>query len=377
MPLDQHVTQLAINYRLSPPSFDISSSKPVHRFPQPIHDVAVSFNYIISTILPALFRTSDSDAQDPNIYLAGSHIGGALATGLALSEPNVISAVAVHNAVVDWVSLDEYGTPNPAGKGKKPGGDPDSIAAAAQSLIASRTELFPTPSAYFDPFASPVLFLRAPGRDTPSTHAEALGLLDGLSDDTLTGIATEESAAHLITPPTTPTHEAANHDMSTYGPYDDDLPPFVPPTITPPLSPHDHDRRPVRRRKVLRRWPPVGNPESITLPRFQIFTTPPTDVQDGVGWLLHRQTEELSILLRRACFWGRETGYAEEQVGVTEVVPGQDGEDVATATAMGSWLAERMDEDGEAWARTQKLHDAVARSRRDEAADAQRGWRAT
>ena len=348
---------MTINYRLSAPSFKSPQRQLDYRFPQPIHDVCASFAHILASILPSLFPTSvNNHWEAPNVYIAGSHIGGALATVLALTEPDVISAVAVHHAIADWVSLDEHTLQNVSTKAKKPTVDQTSITAAAQGLINARTELFHTPSAYFDPFASPALFLRAPGRDTPRTHAEALGVLDddpngsegGDIDSSHRPLANQRSGPDGL--PTTA--------QATYGPYDDDLPRLMP---TPPPSPEEA-RRPVRRRKVLRRWPPTAQPEEVLLPRFQIFTSPPHDSHDGLGWLLHKQAEELGVLLRRACFWGRESGFAEERVGVSALGPDEKAND-----AMALWLKARLDADEAERARERDLQAAIDRSRRIDA----------
>lgn len=352
------VTQVTVNYRLSAPSFKSPQRQLEYRFPQPVHDVCASFAFILTSILPSLFPSSVNNPWEaPNIYVTGSHIGGALATTLALTEPNAISGVAVHHPVADWVSLDEHVVPNAQGKAKKPTVDHNSISAAARSLISTRTELFPTPSAYFDPFASPALFLRAPGRDTPRTHAEALGFLD---------VGPEDFGDEEIDPSrdTIPEHHSSadalpGFNQATYGPYDDDLPRVMPaPPPAPPGSPGE--ARPVRRRKVLRRWPPIAQPEDVLLPRFQLFTTPPSpNSDDGLSWLLHKQTDELSVLLRRACFWGRESGFAEERVGLTEL-----GLDENAEAAIARWLGARRDADEADRARDRKLQDAIDRSRR-------------
>lgn len=355
---------MTINYRLSSPSFRLSQPQLEHRFPQPIHDVCEAFTYILSSILPSLFPSADKNPLDaPNVYITGSHIGGALATTLALTEPNAISAITVHNPMADWVSLDEHILPNASAKMKKVTVDPEYISAAARSIIDARTQLFPTPSAYFDPFASPALFLRAPGRDTPRTHAEALGLL---GDDPGGSRGEDIVSSHA---PLAEQRPNPDSQQATYGPYDDDLPPTLP---TPPPTPSSTDQqRPVRRRKVLRRWPPTSHPEEVILPCIQIFTAPPSSPHDGLGWLLHRQAEELSTLLRRACFWGRETGFAEERVGVSVsssapqqqalALPsgGRPGEDQAKevdfVVAMARWLDARIAADEAERARAREL----------------------
>lgn len=70
---------------------------------------------------------------------------------------------------------------------------------------------------------------------------------------------------------------------------------------------------PIKRRKVLRRWPPNGPPEDVQLPHFRVFLG---DCQDGEGLVLRQQGEELVELMRRVCFYGRGREVAEARVGL-------------------------------------------------------------
>ena len=86
---------------------------------------------------------------------------------------------------------------------------------------------------------------------------------------------------------------------------------------------------PPRRRKVLRRWPAVGQPESVTLPHIKIFVhgqgrpepntqgageTETTNLTQGYAALMRAQGSEMVELMRRACFIGREKSVGEERV---------------------------------------------------------------
>lgn len=360
-------TIITLNYRLSAPS-TASSTTDVFRYPQPIHDSTIAFSHILTEIAPGLVSPDPSPLQPwdpkpkPRIALTGTHIGAGLATMLALTHPNDIHSVVIADPLVDWVILDELLRPprNPVSvptrprraSSPNPSQDPEAIALAAKRLIDLRTKLFPSPSAYFDPFASPTLFLRAPGRDTPRTHVEALGLLqdgtgfgedvveeddgwDGNSEadgqqasrarnqethvsgsqDQLDSEEIRSSADHdTIT-------EAIGTDSFAFGPYDDDLSPSFSPSpsasSTPSTSstssqpPTPIKPKQPKRRKVLRRWPPVSNPDSVLLPHFHIFAS---SSSTGLSALLNLQATELADLLRRACFYGREKSFGEERV---------------------------------------------------------------
>ncbi|KAJ9603320.1 hypothetical protein H2200_012098 [Cladophialophora chaetospira] len=338
-PLDASVVR--INYRLG--SSDLESPSELAVFPTPIHEVATAFSYLTSS----MSRFNENEDEGPKICLLGSHIGGALATMLALTEPNSIHALAVSEPMLDWVGLDEVldqlqaaeisssVTPRKtqaqiqaqkqAQKGRKTGQpriDNKSVVAAVKEMIKLRSKLFKTPSAYFDPFASPMLFLRAPGRDTPT----------GTMGDQMTG---DMGLADL---------DGGYDDPDAFGPYDDDWQPSSS-SLAPSSAPATDNSidfsaesnsisdpapvTPPRRRKVLRRWPAVGNPDSVILPRVKIFVQAPSqpdavrrpmeesegiDIVSGHAALMRAQGSEMVELLRRACFVGREKGFAEERV---------------------------------------------------------------
>lgn len=252
-------TIITLNYRLSSPK---------HPYPIPIHDTATAFTYIADPGSP------HNAGRIPTISLHGSHIGGSLALMLALTSPNIIRSLAVFEPFVDWVGLDER---------KSRAKDPPTQDAIAH-LLSLRSHLFPSPSAYFDPFASPILFLRAPGRDTPASHSSPL----------------TENEDDL--------YPETNSDADAFGPYDDDMTSAV--HSTPP-----------KRRKVLRRWPPLGRPEEVVLPHTRIMLRE----GGGLNGILRDQGKEMADCMRKACFFGREKSLGEEQVQ-TEILP--DVEDV-------------------------------------------------
>jgi hypothetical protein len=292
------------------------------RFPTPIHEVCKGLDYLTSSLSP--FNEWSEEA--PRIALAGSHIGGALALMLALTEPNAVHSVAAIEPMVDWVGLDEIVEQLQAlervdevaqrkqakAMTSRYGTDTSTVLAATQNLVALRSCLFSTPSAYFDPFASPLLFLRAPGRDTPIS----------------------KSAAQSI--------EYSN--VESFGPYDDDwhISDAVPPSIPP--SPQSNGLEgsasevmlrtvlsPPRRRKVSRRWPAVGLPESFRLPLVKVFVQnarqalagdepySKSEIENGRAALMRVQGSEMVELMRRACFIGRERSFAESRVHIVHI----------------------------------------------------------
>ena len=117
--------------------------------------------------------------------MTGTHIGGTLALALALTEsrlpssdPNTISnassrarvvAAAVEEAVCDWVSeVSAPDTRTPA----LPPVQSASTGLTRRSLQRLRNDCFPRdrPDRYFDPFASPVHFLRSPSGAVPREY---------------------------------------------------------------------------------------------------------------------------------------------------------------------------------------------------------------
>jgi acetyl esterase/lipase len=252
-------TIVSVNYRLSSPK---------HTYPIPIHDAATAFSYCANPKSPY------NAGRAPQISIYGSHIGGSLALMLALTSPNLVRSLAVLEPLVDWEGLDE----------RKSRAKDIQTQDAIAHLLTLRSRIFPNPSTYFDSFASPILFLRAAGRDTPTSHSSPL--------------TEDENEPYSET----------NSDADTFGPYDDDM------TSALPYAPQ-------KRRRVLRRWPPVGRPEDVILPHASIMLRE----GGGLNSVLRNQGKEMADCMRKACFFGREKGVGEERVK-TEIFP--DGEGV-------------------------------------------------
>lgn len=184
------------------------------------------------------------------------------------------------------------------------------VLAAARELITLRSQLFMTPSAYFDPFASPLLFLRAPGRDTPTTLGTVAG--DAFMNDLdfedegygSTGSHHDHSHQNRLSPAPTTSSGAGFSEQSFQGSEDER-----------PRSPSQPERPP-RRRKVLQRWPPNGRPDDVMLPYVNIFLRSPSPSKADAGHaaIMQAQGNELCELMRRACFIGREESLAIEHV---------------------------------------------------------------
>lgn len=248
-------------------------------FPTPVHDTLAAFDWVFEQMAPE------------HVCLFGRHIGGALALMLALTEPRSVHAVAAEEPVCDWTTLDDYclveeepnaGTPGDGqGKGQQEEeqkygherghSQPARIPADLVPLLAARQRLFRTASQYFDPFASPVLLLRSPGRDLPiarmpryrfryrsprspnATHAAPT-----------TPTTNQHAMVPIALPPTTAelvAHIARLQLLTGSAPADRAAraalrADAVTGRLVVPQTP--------RRRRVLARWPPVGADANAT-----------------------------------------------------------------------------------------------------------------
>ncbi|RJE18782.1 hypothetical protein PHISCL_08883 [Aspergillus sclerotialis] len=324
-------TVVTINYRLGAvkPINDESDVKlkpelgekpPFYRYPTPIHDTLAGFDWVLQNLDPE------------KLSVLGKHIGGSLALMLSLTESRSLHAVAALEPVCDWVELDEYCTVSTEDENENNHASTRRKAKAVKwvappdlvPLLKARENFFHTPERYFDSFASPILLLRSVGTHVPERFPEYLtgpeypvpvrqkSLLEELEE------AVEEKSDFVgnYTP---------NADM------DQDVLP----------DPADI-RKGMRRRKSLSRWPPFGldfglDPTypsrkgvgrlEMTLPWIRVFTREtanelPVIPHDRPRYarqfppkrVLEWQADEMVSVMRRACFWGRETGIAEEKV---------------------------------------------------------------
>ncbi|CAG8125190.1 unnamed protein product [Penicillium olsonii] len=288
-----------------------------YQYPTPVHDTLAGFDWIYENLKPS------------QLGVFGRHVGGSLALMLALTEARSIKAVATLDPICDWPILDEYCTRESANtKANEKDGNTSIISKpkrqrrkAAPSdlvqLLEARSRFFSTPERCFDSFASPVLFLRSAGRDVPRVFPRYL------------------TGPDYPVPVLRETGQMSNDDLGDsiwdlheYPDADGDEVDEVAVTAT-------------RRRKALSRWPPHGldyglsgdsrsGPDSgvgrleVTLPWVRVMsTTPVNGRKEGGGGssttVLARQADEMVSVMRRACFWGREKGFAERKVTLSKV----------------------------------------------------------
>ncbi|KKZ66921.1 hypothetical protein EMCG_07417 [[Emmonsia] crescens] len=406
-------TVVTVNYRLGEVEED--GEQKCYYYPGPVHDTLAGFDWIFEHLKPK------------RLCVFGKHIGGSLAVMLALTEPRSVTAIAAHEPMCDWTSLDDYclktdavpdedigadgAHSNGSNHGEKttlieeqiakkrrrkkkvPFSPPDLV-----PLLEARSSLFRNPDNFFDSFASPILFLRSAGKETPK-----------FSPAYYTG---PDYPIPVLKIP--PKDMISGPDFTRYF-QDLDLD-LIP---SPPLD-LDSDstdlEKPVRRRKALSRWPPYGleyndrpGAKSLglwagkpNLPHVRIFVhsdltselepelapelTPEAGVdtnifatasqagyegrsalnsgaddvsrqveesdefhsdsrteentpkyipstprprrrrtsrkrtlEDDGETILARQGAEMVSLMRNACFWGREKGYAEERVKTVNI----------------------------------------------------------
>lgn len=342
----------------------------IHKYPTPIHDTLAGFDWVQNNLNPA------------QLGIFGSHIGGSLALMLALTEAQSVHSVAAMNPVCDWPGLDDHcateESTSPT-KGEDPNINDDvhgenSAAARKPSrrplkkrtprtqsppdllpLLAARERFFSTPERYFDAFASPILFLRSAGKDAPRTFPKYLTGPDY-------PVPTLQSTGK-----TTSAEQQSASDGSLW---DRDVYPDLDAGEDDPL---DDPAPTTRRRKALSRWPPYGldyglggqiwsgpghgiSRLQVTLPWVRMFLSQ-RDIdpghashsvarlkegRSGSATVLTRQGEEMVSVMRRACFWGREKGFAERRVTLSRG-DGDLGDEV------GSWFSdifERSSDEG-------------------------------
>ncbi|TKA67736.1 hypothetical protein B0A49_05103 [Cryomyces minteri] len=207
-----NTTVVRLNYRLGDGHF----------YPTPIHDVLTGYDWIVKHLVPSAAlrptrygqRRSVPDAV--RLGVCGELVGGSLATMLAVTECRMgetrIGAAAVNNPIVDWIfpkpiaNRAASGGSNESSNSKRTKSkDPQPTSwqthAASPSLSATdflraRSAAFKQPAAYFDPFASPLLFFRTAGAEVPPPAAS-------LSDFDLASLALYPDAHN-------PSHNASN-----------------------------------------------------------------------------------------------------------------------------------------------------------------------
>ena len=332
-------------------------ARPFYKYPIPVHDTLAGFDWIQQTLQPA------------QLGVFGTHIGGALALMLALTEAQNVRAVAALEPVCDWVGLDEYCTVSLVGKDGGGGGNAQTEQVSRRKkkpapadlvpLLEARERFFQVPERYFDAFASPVLFLRAAGRDVPGVFPRYLtGPQYPVPVLEVPDIPEqrEEHAAlwdiymqdELLGNDYLDAEETADRERGGFS--------------SNPAGHRDDGKVVVRRRKALSRWPPYGldygasgagsssrlgiGRLQITLPWVRIYARNDAAAHgrqmsvSGSGskseTVLARQADEMVSVMRRACFWARERGYGVERVQLIPV--DSDVSSTAVEDSAGEWL---------------------------------------
>lgn len=249
--LSSGCTVVRLNYRLSAQ----------YPFPTPIHDVLAGYDWITKHLRrgpDGLSEGSDSSGLG-KLGVCGELIGGSLAGMLALTECHAtkqgITAAGIGNPIADWTLITFEGqNTHPVHASSAHDGDTimkrlnasptsstlDGIP-TSETLLSLRDSIFPKAEKYFDPFASPSLFFRAPTFDLPP-HSPTLPY--------------EAS---------TPTSQESEDDISS--------------TL-------------VRNRRSHRKYPPPSS--GLRLPNMRI------EVSNGDGNVLKKQGLEFVELMRRS-----------------------------------------------------------------------------
>ncbi|KAL5335875.1 hypothetical protein BJX70DRAFT_401187 [Aspergillus crustosus] len=301
-----------------------------YRFPTPVHDTLTGFDWVLQNLQPT------------RVGVIGRHIGGSLALMLALTEPRFVHAVAAVDPVCDWTSLDEFCTsPNSSHSRRKRHEVPKDLA----PLLQARERIFETATRYFDTFASPILFLRSAGKEVPKDFPK---YITGPDHPVPLLVSKESPDAEELWDAYIP--DAAENGELGFSEYE-----------RLDRNSDAEDSSPVRRRKALSRWPPYGldygssGPRGrysrqpvqrleVELPWVRVFTSqngnkgtvpPATETLEAKQparrrrnqpkTVLAHQATEMVDIMRRACFFGRERGYAESRVTLAYSPSGEPG----------------------------------------------------
>lgn len=369
-------TVVTIDYRLGPVSTQNAKGggQEVHRYPTPVHDTLLGFDWVLEHLQPTY------------LSVFGKHVGGSLGLMLALTEAKHVRSVAAIEPICDWTGLDDFCTVDPqevdrvlakikenestvkldmekemvvadsAAKIKRKSrrarapAPPDLV-----PLLEAREQLFDTPSRYFDSFASPLLFLRSPGKVAPRRFPKYL-----------TGPEYPVPVLEKLDP------QDVLEDVLQF---DGDAAEVSETAVTerPETRP-----KTTRRRKALSRWPPYGfdygsnEPRwktngirrlEVTLPWVHVYvhTEKPDPAAEPASHrekqangsrrrkaknaeasVLAQQADEMVSVMRRACFWGRQAGHGEKRVSLTKVKRDTQTrstlDDLPVVSQAGEWL---------------------------------------
>lgn len=352
-----------------------------HTFPIPVHDTLAVFDWVRDTFQPT------------QLSILGTHIGGSIALALALTESRAVHAVAVVEPICDWSGLDghcvidtdvdtgdgvgeiendlanlhiketdkndydvleEPNTPQPLRK-TSPASTSEHAPPDLVPLLEARETFFAKPTGYFDPFASPLLFLRTPGKGIPVRFPRYHTGLEypvpvlqrGSSGNPLLDVWDEEDELPLGV-------------IEVNGEYIQTGATTVSGDILKAYIP--------RYRKALSRWPPLGleNTQFIgshrqlvrlqmTLPWVKFYvnglsvqsqspaeSTATSRRSKRGSTVLAQQAGEMVTVMRRACFWGRDKEIVEK--GVVLSGSAKDGTSSVLEEEAARWLSEIYNE---------------------------------
>ncbi|EEH38267.2 hypothetical protein PAAG_01188 [Paracoccidioides lutzii Pb01] len=364
-------TVVTVNYRAG--QQDEYGKQKRYYYPGPVHDVLAGFDWIFENL------------KTERLCVFGRHIGGSLAVMLALTEPRSIAALAAHEPMCDWTSLDDYclKTDPACEEGVAVNGNHNKgdVSQGENGILAEQTA--------------------KKSRRKRKTSAHPPDLVPLLEARRALFRTPDKYPIPVLKVP--PKEIISGPDPTRY--FQDLDPDLVPPPVNLDSDP-EMLGKPVRRRKALSRWPPYGleyterpgvKPVDLwsskpNLPHVRIFvhsnlasdpeldSAPESDVDifantafsaGGEKWtvsnfgvgnlasqveeqmepdygpsteegvptptspsscsrrsriprkrtleadgetILARQGGEMVSLMRNACFWGREKGYAEERV---------------------------------------------------------------
>jgi acetyl esterase/lipase len=177
------------------------------RYPTPVHDVLAGYDYVKErfSLPPSTTRNGRIRKAHLRVGVCGQLVGGSLAAVLALTESQLaadrIAAAAFNCPITDWIfpestsedidaieqdETDEQLEKTIRKRRKKKlqltswEAYRNAEGLTTTSLEATRNISFKKPASWFDPFASPVLFLRSAGvdipRDRPADESDGDGL---------------------------------------------------------------------------------------------------------------------------------------------------------------------------------------------------------
>lgn len=381
-------------------------------YPQPVHDVLAGWDWVVKNVKVLQGRSSFEDrglaeagagqsrgaTSSMGIGVYGKLVGGSLGVMLGLTECDAgatatatnhgsnyswatnktrvpldnkekvyVKAVVTRDAIVDWV----FPPPTDTTTSSASVSSNDSISSGLQHLRDSMFRAQSHPSTYFDPFASPIHFLRTPSaaqppavhtkedtrnKATTKSESDEFELLARLEEETARALQPTLSSYSLASSRSSQPVGAdatGNLAKTTSNLYDAESP-----ATAAVISTVDIDT--TQRRKVPLRWPPSSLPHTMRMPDFLLTvdhtaeigispsttaaaTTEPTSTRKTVrrpttttlSNSLLQQNEEMTRLLRRS--WVKYCMlYESDQESLTNLTPASNATDIHVGITKGS-----------------------------------------